>query len=115
MNENDQQIKTDLKTTGNSLKGMDDKIKEMKERNVKKKFDYSFSSSSSCFDDQEKNDDSSFELDQQYAKEKANEVEAEPEQPRRPQEDMKLENLLSSPKNYSNQANVIEELPFEEN
>lgn len=99
------------------MKGMDDKIKEMKERNIKKKFDYSFSSSSSCFDGQEQNEDSSFELDQQYAKEKANDLEeeAEPEQPRRPQEDMKLENLLASPKNYSNQENVIEELPFEEN
>ena len=47
---------------------MDDKIKEMKERNVKNKFDYSFSSSSSYFDGQDKNDDSSFELDQQYTK-----------------------------------------------
>ena len=47
---------------------MDDKIKEMKERSVKKKFDYSFSSSSSYFDGQDKNDDSSFELDQQYTK-----------------------------------------------
>ena len=65
---------------------MDDKIKEMKERSVKKKFDYSFSSSSSYFDGQDKNDDSSFELDQQYTKQKAEqteEEEVEQELPRR--------------------------------
>ena len=44
------------------MRGMDEKIKEMKTREIKKKFDYSFSSSSSY--GKEKNDDSSFEIDE---------------------------------------------------